>query len=151
MTELHVSRNGSRVRKDPVSVRNPLPVSVVGNSDDATTLVDNTTAANASCVATLATAATDQGFLQKVIIGGLGATSAGNALVTIAGLEGEDIVFPIAIPAGATVALTPLQLDFVPALRAGTGDDITVTVGAAGSGNTRIDVTAIGYKVAAEA
>lgn len=147
--ELELARNGSRVRKDPVSVRNPLPVTLAGFSDDATTLVDNTTAANASCVATLTTAATEQAFLSKVIIGGLGATAAGSALVTIAGCEGEDIVFPIAIPAGATVALTPTVLDFATPLRAATGDDITVTVAAAGSGNTRIDVTAIGFKLAA--
>lgn len=146
MEALKVSRNGSRVHEDVVQPRNPLPVDASFISDDVTPLVDNTTAANASCVATLATATTERAYLTKVIIGGLGATGAGSALVTIAGAEGEDIVFPIAIPAGATVALTPTILDFRPPLRGAVGDDITVTVAAAGSGNTRIDATAIGFK-----
>lgn len=146
MTALKLARNGSKTREDVVGVRNPLPVTVVGVSDDATPLVDSTSTANAICTATLATAATERAYLQKAIIGGLGATAAGSALVTIAGAEGEDIVFPILVPAGATVPLTPLVLDFNPPLRGAVGDDITVSVAAFGSGNTRADVAAIGWK-----
>lgn len=150
MTALELARNGSKTREDVVSVRNPVPT-FPAVSDDVTTLVDSTNGAAATIVATLATAATDSGYLQKVIVGGLGATAAGNAVLTIAGCEGEDIVVRIPVPAGATLALTPLVLDFNPPLRAATGDDITATVTTFGVGNLQADVTAIGFKVAAQA
>lgn len=150
MTALELSRNGSKSREDVVTVRNPVPT-FPAVSDDVTTLVDSTNGAAATIVATLATAATEQAYLQKVIVSGLGATAAGNAILTIAGTEGEDIVVRIPVPAGAALAITPVQIDFPTPLRAATGDDITATVTTFGSGNLQADVTAIGFKVAAQA
>lgn len=150
MTAIEVARNGSKVRQDVVSPRNPLMVSSVGIPDDATTLVDSTLGVAASAVATLATAATEQAWLSKVIVSGLGATAAGASKLTIAGCEGEDIVVSIPIPAGATLAITPFVLSFEPALRAAVGDDITATITSFGTGNTESQVTAIGWKVAAQ-
>lgn len=150
MSAIKVARNGSRTREDVASVRNPVPT-FSSVSDDVTTLVDSTNGAAATIVATLATAATEQAFLQQVIVSGLGATAAGNALLTIAGCEGDDILVRIAVPAGATLAIAPVALRFDPPLRAATGDDITATVTTFGVGNLQADVTAIGFKVAAEA
>ncbi len=150
MTAIEVARNGSKSREDVVSPRNPLMVSSVGVPDDATTLVDGTLGVAATAVATLATAATEQAWLSQVIVSGLGATAAGASQLTIAGCEGEDIVVSIPIPAGATLAITPFILRFEPALRAATGDDITATITTFGAGNTRSEVTAIGWKVAAQ-
>lgn len=140
---LQTARSAGR---DRVDIANPIPVSTVGIADGATAVVDHTTAANAACVATIATGAAETAYLSKAIISGLGATGAAAVDVTIAGAQGEDIVFPIQIPAGATTAFTPIQLDFNPPLRGAVGDDITVTCAAAGAGNTRIDVIAIGWK-----
>lgn len=150
MTAVEVARNGSKTRQEPVSTRNPLMVASVGIPDDATTLVDGTIGVAATAVATLATAATEQAWLSEVIVSGLGATAAGSTLLTIAGCEGEDIVVTLPVPAGATVAMVPFVLRFEPALRAATGDDITATITTFGVGNTRSEVTAIGFKVAAQ-
>jgi hypothetical protein len=150
MTAFEVARNGSKTRQDVVSVRNALPT-FSALSDDVVTLVDATNGAAATIVATLATAATEQAFLQKVIVSGLGATAAGSATLTIAGCEGEDFLVRIPVPAGATLALTPVILTFDPPLRAATGDDITATVTTFGAGNLQADVVAIGFKVAAQA
>lgn len=151
MSAIKVARNGSRVREDVASVRNPVPT-FPSVSDDVTTLVDGTVTTDASAaVATLATAATEQAYLQKVIVSGLGATAAGASTVTIAGCEGEDIVVAFPVVAGAGLANTPVILSFDPPLRAATGDDITVTVAAMPAGNVSSRVTAIGFKVAAEA
>ena len=148
---IKVARNGSRTRGDVVSVRNALPV-FTAVSDDVTTLVDSTVTTDASAaVATLATAATEQAYLQQVLVSGLGATAAGSSTITIAGCEGEDIVVTFPVIAGATLANVPVALKFDPPLRAATGDDITVTVAAMPAGNVSSRVTAIGFKVAAEA
>lgn len=141
-----VARNGSKSRQDPAAPGNPLPVTIVGRSDDVTPVVDGTTAGNASNVATIAASATQFAFLTSVIVAGLGATGATAVDLTIAGAEGEDIVVKIPVPAGATVGLTPIKLDFVVPLRgAALGDDITATLGAFGAGNTVATVVAIGY------
>lgn len=147
MSTLQLARNGSKVRQDEVSVRNALPT-FSSVSDDVTTLVDSTVTTDASAaVATLATGPTEQAFLQKVIVSGLGATAAGASTLTIAGGEGEDIVMAFPVIAGATLANVPIVLSFDPPLRAAAGDDFTVTVGAMPSGNVSSRVSAIGYKV----
>lgn len=107
---------------------------------------DQKAAAAASAVVTAS--ATQTAYLDKVIVGGLGATSAGTAVLTISGAIGADITFPIVIPAGVTVGLTPFVLGFNPPLPGAVlGDDITVTLASFGAGNTRADLSVIGHLV----
>lgn len=108
-------------------------------------VVSSDSDAAATIVATIAAGAGERAFLDKVIVSGLGATGAGSATLTIAGNEGDDIVVTIPVPAGATLAITPLVLEFDPPLRAAAdADDITATVTTFGAGNTVARVTAIG-------
>lgn len=111
-------------------------------------VVDSDQKAAASASGVITASATQRAHLDKVIVGGLGATSTGTAVLTIAGAIGDDISFPIVIPAGATVGITPLVLSFDPPLPGSAlGDDITVTLASFGTGNTRADLTVIGHLV----
>ena len=104
--------------------------------------------ANATATATVTAAATETAYLDQVIVGGLGATSATVVNLTIAGAVGNDISLPVTVPAGATLALTTTVISFNPPLAgAALGDDITVTLGAFGAGNTRANLVAIGHIV----
>ena len=121
------------------------PVHVTPGATDAV-VVDTVTVAAALATATIPAAADERAYLDKVIVSGLGATAAGSTVLTIAGAEGDDVTVTLPVPAGTTVALTPLVLEFNPPLRgAALGDDITASISTFGAGNTSACVVAIGH------
>lgn len=123
------------------------PVFVVQDElPDDVAVVDGSTGAADTVTATVAAAADERAYLDKVIVSGLGATAAGSTVLTIAGAEGEDVTVTLPVPAGATVALTPFVLSFDPPLRgAALGDDITASTSTFGVGNTSARVMAFGH------
>ena len=79
---------------------------------------------------------------------GLGASTAIAALVTVSGVLGGTMPYYVPVPAGSVVGLTPLVVNFAPALpAAGASLNIQVNVASFGSGNTAAAVNAFGYKI----
>lgn len=103
--------------------------------------------ANASAAATLVAGGTGKRtFVQKIIVTGAGATAASVISVTITGLTGGTRTWNLVIPAGATTSITPLILDFGDGFPASADNTpITVTVPAAGAGNTNMSVNIFGF------
>ena len=85
--------------------------------------------------------------VKQALILGLGATAATEVQATLAGVLGGTITLPVAVPAGATVPITPVQALFgdegLPA--SGAGQAITLTLPAFGAGNTFEQASVIGY------
>lgn len=89
-------------------------------------------------------------FVQSITITGLGATAAGQVTAVLSGLLGGSINYPITIPAGVTVPITP-QLDTfgplgIQASAAATA--IVLTLPTFGAGNTLEQAALNGYTVA---
>lgn len=102
--------------------------------------------ANASGVATLTSTATKTAYISGFQVTGSGATAASVISVTVAGLLGGTSTYTMTIPAGATVAVTPLIVSFYPPLPASAvNTDIVVTAPAFGAGNTNATVNAQGF------
>src|SRR5688572_13193752 len=68
--------------------------------------------ANASAAATLTGTATTTVYISGFEVTGAGATAASVATVTVAGLLGGTRSYTYTFPAGATVACTPLLVQF---------------------------------------
>lgn len=104
--------------------------------------------ANASAVATLAGAAGVTTYITGFVITAAGATAASVVNATVVGLVGGTQTYTFVFPAGATVAATPLVVQFpkpVPASAVNTA--IVVTLPAGGAGNTNAAVNATGFRV----
>lgn len=102
--------------------------------------------ANASAAATLTGVAAKTMYLSGIMITGGGATAAALVNATITGLLGGTATLTVGAVAGATLANTPILIDFSPALPASAvNTSIVLTVPALGAGNTNSAVTAYGY------
>jgi len=113
----------------------------------ATICSDAQTAAAGAMTATLAAAAGVRNHLAGFAITGLGATGASSVEVITTGLAGTQLKFRLGIPAGATVAITPLVVPFDPPLPASADNTaITIAVPSFGSGNTSAAISAWGYR-----
>jgi hypothetical protein len=87
-------------------------------------------------------------YISGLQITGSGATAASNVTVSIL-LSGSStgLYYVIPIPASTTASITPLTINFNPALSSGAPNStISVNMGAFGSGNTAEVVTAEGYE-----
>lgn len=85
-------------------------------------------------------------YVEGFLITGLGATSAASIDVTLTGLVGGTWTFSIAIPAGATVQTTPLQVNFPrPRRSTAVNTAIVLNVPSFGTGNTKAQATIFGY------
>ena len=103
--------------------------------------------ANAAAVATLNSDPGALTYLTGFVITASGATGALVVLVTVAGLLGGTQSFVFTFPAGATVAATPLVVQFSEPIPASALDtDIVITLPAGGTGNTNASVVANGFK-----
>lgn len=104
------------------------------------------TAAAATCTATLTSATGRTAFISGFVVSGLGATAAGASAVTVTGCIGGTQTYQFAVPAGVTLASTPLVVNF-PMPIAATGSNVNIVISAAtfGAGNTNANVTAFGY------
>ena len=83
----------------------------------------------------------------KVMILGLGATSATTVNATLTGtISPSTINIPVTVPAGVTTAITPVVIDFGTGIPcSAVGGTITLTVPSFGSGNTQEEAIIIGY------
>ena len=103
--------------------------------------------ANAAATATIAAAAGLTNYVTGITITGAGATAASVVSATLTGLVGGTQTFTIAVPAGATLGITPLCLSFDPPHPAtGANVAIAVSLPALGAGNTNAAVTIRGIQ-----
>jgi len=100
----------------------------------------------ATSTSTLAAVVGKTNYLEGIMIGGAGATAAGNVNLTIVGLLGGTITIPIAIPAGVNAGVGPFIIKF-PRPLAASGPNIAIVVSAPtyGAGNTKAVNAAWGY------
>lgn len=102
--------------------------------------------ANATATATLPATASKRTWVQKIIVTGAGATAASVVTGTITGLAGGTRTWNLVIPAGVTTSIVPLVLDFGNGFPASADNtQISVSVPAAGVGNTNLSVNIFGY------
>jgi hypothetical protein len=96
---------------------------------------------------TLSSAAGKMAYLSGFAITGLGATSAGSITVTTTGLA-NNLSFVVPIPAGVTVGITPLIVQFpVPIPASAVNTNIVVQVPSFGAGNTSASASAWGFLI----
>jgi hypothetical protein len=116
----------------------------------------NEVAASSGNVATAVASATLKGptsslgqhiaFLSGFNITAGGATTGSIVLATVTGVPGGPLTFVIAVPTGATLGITPPNVEFDPPLPESTpGGGITVSLPALGSGNTNAAINAWGF------
>lgn len=124
-----------------------IPVQVVEASGAGKTpSVAGNVGAAAQITATLPAVAGRTTYLCGFYVDGLGATAGSVIEVSVAGCLGGTFTRKITIPAGATVAITPLQMDFtMPIPSSAVNTAIVVTVPTFGAGNTNAVVRAWGY------
>lgn len=86
-------------------------------------------------------------YVQGFTITGLGATAAGAVIATLGNLIGGIIMnFDVAIPAGVTAGITPIVVNFdTPIAASGPNAGITLSVPAAGAGNTAVHCNIWGF------
>lgn len=103
--------------------------------------------ANAQQVATITPGAGVTAFLQSFRITGLGATAASTVTATLTGVQGGTINYPVSVPAGVTVPITPVTDTFgTTGLQAsGPATAISLTLPAFGAGNTLESAEIVGY------
>ena len=136
---------------DPAVSNNPI-VRVVNAFDAAaggTELISASgNKAAAAGTATLTPSATTTAYISGFEVTGAGATGASNILVTVTGLLGGTTTYVMTIPAGVTTAVSPLMVEFSPALPASAiNTAIVVNVPSFGAGNTNAAVVAHGYQI----
>jgi hypothetical protein len=104
--------------------------------------------AAAATTATLAGTAAKTTYITGFEVTGAGATAASVIVITVTGLLGGTETYILAIPAGATVGVTPLVVQFslpVPASAVNTA--IVVNVPSFGAGSTNAAVVAHGFQL----
>lgn len=102
--------------------------------------------ANAAANAAIGAAAGKTSYLTGFEVTGLGATAGITVTATIN--NGAVVAnYTIAVPAGATTAITPLTVELpTPIPGAAVNTAVTVSVPAFGAGNTNVTVNAHGYQ-----
>lgn len=110
-------------------------------------VADSATGAAAAITATLAAVAGKRTFLTGFSVTGAGATAASIITVTVTGLA-VTLSYKLAVPAGATVGVTPLHVTFPQPIPA-SGDNVAIVVNVPsfGVGNTDAAVAASGYQL----
>lgn len=104
--------------------------------------------ANASAVATLVSAAARRAYISGFQVTGGGATAASLILVTVTGTIGGTLTYVIAVPAGVTLGIVPLIVNFPSPIPASADNtNIVVTAAAFGAGNTSAAVNANGFLI----
>lgn len=109
----------------------------------------STSGANAAQTPSIGGGAGTLAFVQSISLTGLGATVAAQVTATLTGVLGGTISYPITVPAGATVPITPVFDTFGPlgiqASAAATA--IVLNLPAFGAGNTLEEAALNGYTV----
>lgn len=92
--------------------------------------------ANATAAASLAAVAAKTNYITGFEVAGTGATAAATVLVTVTGLKGGTMTYPLVAAAGAGVANPMLAVQFAPPHPASAANTaITVSCPALGAGN----------------
>lgn len=102
---------------------------------------------NAAAEASIAAVASQMSWVTGFILTAAGATAAANVNATLAGVTGGTLTFTFVFPAGATVAATPLVVNFpnpIPSTAVNTA--ITVSLPAGGIGNLNASATIFGFR-----
>lgn len=98
-----------------------------------------------TATATLTSSTGRTAYLSGFTITGSGATGASVISPTVTGVQGGTMTFTMAIPAGVTAAVQPLQVSFVPPIPATQQNtNIVVSCPSMGAGNTNATVVAYG-------
>ena len=102
--------------------------------------------ANASAAATITSGANNFAFITGFEAAYAGATAGQCVNLTVTGVLGGTMTYPVCSPTGVTVAGVPLIVEFDPPLKASAvNTSIVVTLPALGAGNTNAAVVAHGY------
>jgi uncharacterized membrane protein len=103
--------------------------------------------AAATATATLAGVDDEITYITGFELTGAGATAASNITGTITGLAGGTMSYVVSIPAGVTVGIEPLVVEFsMPLAASGPNTAIVVSFPSFGTGNTNAVVNAHGYQ-----
>lgn len=120
-----------------VGLLNPLPVATMPYVAAATVQVSSTTGAAAAQNPVLGNLAGKTTYVAGFSITGAGATAASVISVTVQGTLLGNLNYKIAVPAGATVGITPLIVNFNPPIPANAANaSIILNVPSFGAGNT---------------
>lgn len=131
-----------------VTAANPVPVSNAGAYAATVTHVSEQSAVVTAAVAaaTMPAVAAKTNYVTGFEITGGGATAASLIEVVLSGLLGGDTTYVIAVPAGATLGITPLLVNFIPAIPASAVNTaIAITAPSFGAGNTKAMAAIHGY------
>lgn len=113
---------------------------------ESTPICSTATAAAATATATLTSSAGRIAYINGFTVSGLGATAAQASAITVTGVLGGTQTYQFSVPAGATVAATPVTVNFpMPVPASAPNTNIVVSVASFGAGNTNANVTAYGY------
>lgn len=114
---------------------------------ESTPLSNSATGAAATVTATLTATTGRTAYLNGFVVSGLGATAGQASAVTVTGVLGGTQTYQFSVPTGATVAATPMQINFAntPLVATGPNTNIVVSVVSFGAGNTNANVTAYGF------
>lgn len=133
----------------PAALKGLLGLTTVSTSSQAASAIANGSglAANATATATLVAGGSGKRtWVTKVVVSGGGATAAALVNLTITGLTGGTRTYTIGVPAGATVGLAPIVLDFDGGFPASADNTpIVATLDAFGAGNTAARVNIFGF------
>jgi len=123
--------------------------SLVVNNIRGTDITASSATAAAANNITLPGVAGKTTYISGFSITGAGATAASVIAITLTGLISGTENFVLAIPAGATVGVTPLvvQFSFRPIPASAVNTAITLNVPSFGAGNTNAAVSAHGFQL----
>jgi hypothetical protein len=120
-----------------------------GIPTDATPVHASSGAVSATtATASIAAVSAKTNYVTGIEITGGGATGASVIVATLSGLLGGSHVFAIAVPAGVTLGITPLIVEFTTPIPASTTNTaITIQTPTFGAGNTHAVVNIHGYRI----
>jgi hypothetical protein len=134
----------------PDTLGTPVPVQMLPPGAGGLTQTQlNASATNAATAqtATLTGAASVTTYITGFEVTGSGATAASVIQVTVTGTLGGTLQYTMAIPAGATVGVTPLVVEYTqPIASSAVNTSIVVNVPSFGTGNTNASVVAHGFR-----
>jgi hypothetical protein len=86
-------------------------------------------------------------YVTSFSISGAGATAASVVTATLTGVVGGPLNYTVAVPAGATLGLTPILRQYAVPLAGIPGQAITLSLPALGAGNTNAAVNITGFRL----
>lgn len=131
---------------DPATGIGTLPATGYGVGQ--TQITSSSISAGGSLTASLQPPAGKTSYLCGFHVTGCGATAASAVAVTVFNALGGNLSYVLGVPAGATVAATPLMVTFNPPIQASAaGANLNVFTNGFGTGNTNSAIVAWGYYI----